>query len=398
MSAFKVKLGIGLAILFTAFFASQLAYRQNIAHLHDYILQSLALSEEMHNAEIFHSSMHSMILTAQSDMEKKDRSFSKQYLLHKKNAEDALLKLKRQSHEVGASGMPTGAAPAAHSTGEVLDHITEGFSSFQAVLDRIYLTPEDSPGQRLAEAKGIFDKVFHHYYLKLHEHHAMRIDEMRKAAHRVKVSTDIYFIAQLAFALLAGAAVLFYIDRVVLKIYSITEHYSQTDALTSLYNRRYLEKYLTDEIRRASRYNRQISIAMIDIDDFKKFNDTFGHPAGDKLLRDIALLLKTHTRGTDKIFRYGGEEFLIVQPETDKASSLTVAEKIRKLIEAHTFMFPHRQPSSVTLSIGIAAFPDDGKTIEDIIKIADDMLYKAKSGGKNRVKANSEVSQQSSMP
>lgn len=384
MKSFKIKLGLGLAVLFMAFFLSQIIYKKNIAHLHDYTFESLALSEEMHNSEVFHSSMHSMVLAAQSDLERKALSYGKQYLIHKKDAESALQKLKQyNSTGVGSAGH---SGPGHHSTAEVLDNLTRGFSSFRKTLDSIYLRRDAAPERHIEKAKKIFDEVFHHYYLKLHEHHDRQIAGMRQATLHIKETTDSYFIGQLIFALLAGMLSLFYIDRVVIKLHSITEHYSLTDSLTSLNNRRYLDRHLQEEFDRATRYGRPFSVAMADIDDFKKYNDSYGHQAGDILLKDLARIMRKLARKTDMVIRYGGEEFLVVLPETDTQAARAFAEKIRAAIESYKFVLPDGTRSSkVTVSIGIAAFPEDGATVSDIISKADALLYDAKNRGKNRV-------------
>lgn len=384
MNAFKVKLGIGIAALIAVLFASQVVYRRNVTILHDYTYGVLILSEELHNAEIFHSSMHSMIITSQLCAQDKGNS-CEEYSVHRKEAESALQNLNRGHVMQGPASRYAGLQQPG-ATAKLIGDMRARFLSFQRELDTVYAGTADNAAGNVARAKRIFDEVFHQYYLKLHEHHGEEIAETRKAAHDIKVLTDTLFVFQLSLALLAGVAVLFYIDRVVLKIYSITEHYSQTDALTSLYNRRHLERYLAEEIRRAGRYNRQISLAMIDIDDFKKYNDAYGHQAGDTLIKDMAAIMKKCTRKTDRLIRYGGEEFLVILPETDKQSARAFAEKIRLEVALHNFLLPSGSRSrKMTVSIGVASFPDDGNTVNTIIGKADSLLYTAKSKGKNIV-------------
>lgn len=147
------------------------------------------------------------------------------------------------------------------------------------------------------------------------------------------------------------------------------------DALTGIYNRRYLDELLRRECERAKRYNQPLAIIMVDIDDFKKYNDTHGHLEGDELLKKIANFLVDAVRGVDMVFRYGGEEFAVFLPQTLKAGAVEVAKRLINLA---------RQNLPATLSIGLSAFPEDGNVTEDLLKKADEALYQAKHLGKDR--------------
>ena len=171
------------------------------------------------------------------------------------------------------------------------------------------------------------------------------------------------------------------IDRAVLKNKAGEfEQLSVTDALTGLLNRRYLEERLTEETKRSNRYGYPMSLMMIDVDEFKSYNDKFGHPEGDKALRTVAHLLKDTLRGADVAARYGGEEFSILLPQTTSEEAQTIAERIRQKIE--TTQFPHRK---VTISIGIASCSHIVCSPPEIIKAADQALYEAKHRGRNNV-------------
>jgi diguanylate cyclase (GGDEF)-like protein len=125
---------------------------------------------------------------------------------------------------------------------------------------------------------------------------------------------------------------------------------------------------------------------MMDIDYFKRYNDTHGHPAGDVVLKRVSDLIKETTRTSDILARYGGEEFVLVLPETPKNAALKLAEKIRQLIENEKFPNAETQPNGrVTISLGVATFPDDAQDIEALVQKADEQLYRAKSEGRNRV-------------
>jgi diguanylate cyclase (GGDEF)-like protein len=159
-----------------------------------------------------------------------------------------------------------------------------------------------------------------------------------------------------------------------------------TDGLTELYNYRYFKEQLHQEISRAQRHKLHVSIAMIDIDYFKHYNDTHGHPAGDVVLKKIARLLHDNIRRIDVAARYGGEEFALILVETDKQAAGFVANKIRNLIEQHRFSFEETQPNGkLTISMGVATFPHDGQTPEELVAQADQRLYRAKKEGRNRV-------------
>ncbi|MBN2655113.1 MAG: GGDEF domain-containing protein [Nitrospirae bacterium] len=174
----------------------------------------------------------------------------------------------------------------------------------------------------------------------------------------------------------------------VFSYYSLAEEMKElsiTDHLTGLFNRRYLQERFTEEIHRSERYDLNFSIAMFDIDDFKLFNDSEGHIAGDSVLRDISRLTRDCLRTNDVMARFGGEEFAIIMPQTTKEEAFMVAERIRiKIREAFLYKWKKFPKNTLTISMGISCFPQDGKTAEDLIKSADEALYEAKSFGKNK--------------
>lgn len=151
---------------------------------------------------------------------------------------------------------------------------------------------------------------------------------------------------------------------------------STVDGLTGVYNHRYLHEVLDREISRARRYPQHLSVAMVDVDNFKKYNDVNGHPAGDALLKGIADLFVRALRSQDAVFRYGGEEFLIMMTETDKKEALLVAERVLNLV---------RLSLPTTVSMGIADYPGDAAEKDILISKADKALYQAKTTGKNKI-------------
>jgi len=159
-----------------------------------------------------------------------------------------------------------------------------------------------------------------------------------------------------------------------------------TDGLTGLYNYRFFKEQLKHELNRALRHNLSISLIMMDIDFFKFYNDTNGHPAGDKVLKKIAKVITQNLRKIDIAARYGGEEFVVILPETNLESAKFVSEKIRLLVESEKIEFEEKQPNGcLTISLGLAIFPQDTKNGDDLISVADQRLYKAKRKGKNVV-------------
>lgn len=158
------------------------------------------------------------------------------------------------------------------------------------------------------------------------------------------------------------------------------ERLSTTDALTGLPNRRFLTQRLSEELLRSQRHKHAFTVLMADVDHFKKYNDTQGHPAGDEVLRRLARILRDSTRAVDCAARYGGEEFAVLLTETPGEAALQVADRIRELVAAADF-----PGGKITLSVGLAEFPQHGPTAELVISSADEALYEAKRQGRNRV-------------
>ena len=159
-----------------------------------------------------------------------------------------------------------------------------------------------------------------------------------------------------------------------------------TDPLTGMPNRREFERIMRSELDRIRRYGGSCTVAMIDVDNFKNYNDTLGHPAGDALLRELANVITWQLRQSDFIARYGGEEFALVMVNTPGLDALDVMERLRRNIESHRFPDEEIQPArSITISAGLASFPENGSTLEELLAHADQALYVAKSRGRNRV-------------
>jgi diguanylate cyclase (GGDEF)-like protein len=159
-----------------------------------------------------------------------------------------------------------------------------------------------------------------------------------------------------------------------------------TDPLTGVFNVRRLGSLLHDEISRARRYKRPVSFLMADVDNLKAYNDTLGHQQGDVVLSQIASIIDSSTRDVDKVFRYGGDEFCVILPETDSGEARVVADKIRRAIADFHFAGEEKVPGeSITISVGVASFPKDCEEGSSLIHKADLALYAAKQTGRNSV-------------
>jgi diguanylate cyclase (GGDEF)-like protein len=162
------------------------------------------------------------------------------------------------------------------------------------------------------------------------------------------------------------------------------EHLARTDSLTGLLNRRAFEDKLVYEIARAQRYNYALSLLMIDIDDFKQYNDKFGHSVGDEHLKVVSDLIVKCVRLPDMVARIGGEEFTVILPHTSKKGGINLAERIRESV-AHEFRGQF-YPGS-TVSIGVATYPEDAASIKGLYIAADNAMFDAKGRGKNKVRS-----------
>jgi two-component system, cell cycle response regulator len=199
-------------------------------------------------------------------------------------------------------------------------------------------------------------------------------------ASRVGRNVDLEFASLMA---LVGNHVTHIIGKI--KLFLETKRLSITDALTGLYNTRYFYKTLELEIARTNRYGNPFSLMLFDIDNFKLLNDNHGHQAGDEVLQELAQILKSISRETDTSVRYGGEEFIIVLPNTPEEETIFLADRIRKAVQEHNFIVSSKEKVNITLSGGIASYPKNAEDAKSLLNAADSALYAAKAAGKNVV-------------
>lgn len=163
------------------------------------------------------------------------------------------------------------------------------------------------------------------------------------------------------------------------------QHLASHDQLTGLYNRRTMDRYLRDELARATRYDRPLSLIWLDIDYFKHINDAYGHPAGDAVLRQVSDLLQ-QLRTTDSIARYGGEEIIVAMPELPLSDAIEAGERLRQAVEETSFDTGDGASITLTVSVGVASYPDHGTSLEQLYRAADNAMYRSKEAGRNTVR------------
>lgn len=282
-------------------------------------------------------------------------------------------------------------------TGEILQvRASFGFVEGDHIKDMNFRVGEGVTGEAVAQAKTIYvrdttseGRFLHYKGERIIEGSFLTIPLIFKKEtlgainfHRPKVSA--FNDEEIKLLELVASQVGLAIENA--RLYTKARELSVKDELTGLYNRRHFQTVLQIEWKRAVRFHRSLSLLMVDVDYFKKYNDTYGHLHGDRVLRELASLLRRNIREIDTVARFGGEEFIVLLPDTDKKGAIAVGEKLRRIVETHRFIDVSTQtPTPITISIGITAYPDDVRELDDLIDHADIALYDAKDAGRNRV-------------
>jgi diguanylate cyclase (GGDEF)-like protein len=169
------------------------------------------------------------------------------------------------------------------------------------------------------------------------------------------------------------------------RLYQQTRQLALTDELTRLYNARYFTEYLETEVKRCRRYRGHVSLIFLDLDHFKRVNDQHGHLMGSQLLREVADVLRRGVRDVDIVARYGGDEFIVILPETRLEAAAFVAVRLRKAMDDHVFLVSEGLSAHLTASFGVAAFPETCSSEEELIRLADQAMYRVKNRTRNGV-------------
>jgi diguanylate cyclase (GGDEF)-like protein len=363
---------ISVAVLIGIILISYLVYWQSISMLSSHMTSLVAASNHLQNGDLFHSSVHSMMMDTKGNADK-DR-----YLKDRNRADKAILKLQTYLDSHNGPDMKTVSQHTAN--------MAMAYKSFRKITETLLNRENQMRSMRgNRQVQTLFDTIFNEYQ-KLHTHHTQHREDLLKKTKSIQKTINFVFALQLILGLLAGVLVILYLDRMVLKVFDMTEKLALHDKLTGLYNRHALDRIVSGLTSSKENRDKGYGLLLLDIDHFKKFNDTYGHPAGDQLLKRMAELLLQIVRSQDKIIRFGGEEILIILSWVDLSGAEQVARKICSTIEKTPFdLKDGAEPKKVTVSIGYSSSSFDKGSFEELLNIADKRLYGAKESGRNRV-------------
>ncbi len=373
MKISHIGIKLSVAVLVGMILISSLVYWKSISSLSDHMASLIVASNHMTSGELFHSAVHSMMMDAGDNSDNRAR-----YDNDRKTADNSLLKL--QSY---IAHMPDGIEKKMLS--ENTTRMSKAYTAFLDYTDRIMLGQKiDNRMHRKQQVQRLFDYIFKEYK-KLHQHHSQQRNNLLSKTESIRKSIRLMLAIQVTIAVLVSIMVIIYLDRVVLKLFDVTEKLALHDKLTGLFNRHGLDRIVSDLDRPGGVGQKGYGIILLDIDHFKRFNDTYGHPAGDQLLVGLSKVLLNNVRSQDRVVRFGGEEILILLSWVDISGTERVARKICRTIAENPFdLSDGTAPKKVTVSIGYASTSHDQGAFQDLLKIADKRLYEAKDSGRNR--------------
>lgn len=365
LTNFDGRMFILVLILVLGTGASQVVYRSSIEAMHHSLLASIETTETIHAAENFHSAVHSMLLTGPSRTTQRDQATS--YATHREQARSALRILSTPSVTAIAN-------------------LQKVYTEFEGFLDTLQTEATVSPAQT-ERAERLYDAMFQIYLPVLHSYHDGRLEDLKAQAHQLDEQTSLLFWVQLGFLVTSVILALGFTFLTLFRPFQIASHQAFHDGLTGLANRRYWDRRLVPQIGATIRGGTPLALCLMDVDHFKHFNDTYGHPMGDSLLKALSQTIREEIRSTDEVLRFGGEEFLFVLWGSQTEQAVAIMEKVRKSIETMRVLLPSGASVGTTASFGIAISPFDGLAVPDLLAMADKRLYQAKNQGRNRIES-----------
>ena len=379
---FRLKLGFLLLIIVLPMLVSQIIYRRTITSLHDSLYSAIAVLNTIHATENFHAALHSMLnVTRKVVAEPTARAVPEDWNEMRKSTTKALDTLRESLQQFNNHGQHA-EAPGQHSP----EAIAALFVQLMVELDAALSGSAPDIPSHMAAAQKLFDEIFQDHLDKLHVGHQQRFDDLQADAHGFERQIDLLFYGQTLFVGVVVLIALFFSEKILVKGYLRTEDASLSDRLTKARNRRYLETVSERQVAGLLERNDPFALALLDIDHFKQVNDTFGHDAGDKVLRIVAEVVRKRLRKSDTFVRYGGEEFLVLLPGAEKEAAIVILEAIRKGIETTSLSLADEgEPTHITASVGLVSFPEDAVVdFSSMQKLADERLYHAKDNGRNQ--------------
>lgn len=379
-----VKAGAALfsVILLVTFVVSQIAYKGNLDMLHQSLDASFRVIDATHAAEGFHASTHAMLIEASAYVATKSSRYKERYIEQKHHAQGYLKSIVSNEY-VDAKD---------HSKCDAVDclmitppqNMNAMFIEFVGILDLVVNQGEGGPANDINAARKMFDTMFGEFYKSIHSNHDVDIEIIKDKTHLVYQKSSYIYNAQLFVLSIIAVVLVVFAYKVFFAAFKSTQHSAFTDALTGLKNRHYLDVMLAGTLEAAAAKGKRCGVILLDVDHFKRVNDTYGHPVGDSLLVELGQVVQGAVRKTDQVIRYGGEEFLVILDDIALEKAVLVAENVRCAVDGHVFAAVPEAPH-ITVSGGIAVMPDEASSLLCAVEVADQRLYRSKASGRNRM-------------